>query len=142
VTTWIVAGAVAGGTWALAAIIAWPWVEVMYRPRLPVGESLPRWVKIARAGLILLQIALVALTIRLLHSSVQVEASNPQPDAFTEAVLRDIDADDQLLDAQVAAKRMPPKLAKQLHLINARSRARLTEQIVERRAEEAFDSLD
>jgi hypothetical protein len=141
-TAWIVAGVVAGGTWALAATIAWPWVEVMYQPRVPVGHSLPRWLKISRAGLILAQLGLVAVTVQLLHSSIEVEATNPQPDAFTEAILRDLDADDQLLDAQVAAKRMPTKLSKQLHLINARARAKLTEQLVETRGEKALDSFD
>jgi hypothetical protein len=52
------------------------------------------------------------------RTAIQVEATNPQPGAFQRAILQDIDADEELLDARVAARRIPKGLAARLRLIS------------------------
>ena len=51
------------------------------------------------------------------RTAIQVEATNPQPGAF-QAILQDIDADEELLDARVAARRIPKGLAARLRRIS------------------------
>ncbi|HMJ95194.1 MAG TPA: hypothetical protein VK486_05040, partial [Thermoleophilaceae bacterium] len=95
----------------------------------------------ARCALIVAVLAVVLMSGVLLQSAIQLEASNPQVVAASAAVLQDLEADDKLLDAQVAAGKMPKRLARRLHLINAETRAKVTNRLLEQRFRKAVDTI-
>jgi hypothetical protein len=141
-SAWVVALAVTFGTWGLAGVVVWPWVAPLFRPRLPPGEVLPASVRRARGLLLVSLLGVVIMSGVLLRTAIQSEATNPLPAALAQVILQNIDAEDELLDARVAAARKPKSPVRQLRLANAKARADITQRLVDQRAEKIADVLD